>query len=114
MLVNPGPPRHLEWPSPYPERQTISNNAVSHKTQAVGKLRSIRGRVLAARVLIALINLKIFVAERLQMFRLPVRIGQRLAFIKGGIKCGPTPPPDRSLRRNARVMQHPNRIAISH
>jgi len=85
---------------------------MANESQTIGELRCIGGRVFSAGILVPFIDLKISVAERLQMFSLPVGVGQSLAFVDGAIVGGSTPPTDRSGAGDARVVEETNCVPV--
>ena len=97
MFVNPSAAAYLERRRPQANGEAISQNMVGHKPHAVRELRRVGGDVLAARVLIAFIDLEKVVTQRIQMLRQPIGIGQRFALVDRGIISGPAPPPHRNL-----------------
>src|SRR5579864_2912360 len=72
MFVNPRAAADLERRCPKTDRQAISQNVMSDDLHAVRELGGVGGGVLSTSVLIAIIDLKIFVTERFQMLRQPV------------------------------------------
>jgi len=112
VLIDPGAGGDFEGASPNAKGQAVGSDAAADEAHAIGKLRGVAGGVLSSGILVAFINLKIFVAERFQMFGLPIGIGEGHTFVDAPVECSPAPPTDRSLDGNARVMQAPNRIAV--
>ena len=112
VFVDPRPTRYLEGGRPYAEDQAISDNSVAYESHAIREQCGIGCGVFSTRVLIALIHLEILVAEWLQMFGLPVRVCQGLAFIDGAVESRPAPPTDRSFKGDSGVVQASNCIAI--
>src|SRR5579883_140870 len=113
MFVNPSAAAHLEWRCPQAHGESVFQNMMGHKPHAVRELRRVGGDILAAGILIALINLEKVVTERVQMLRQPIGVGQRFALIDRGIVSSPTPPPHWDRARNTCMMEASNGRTIS-
>src|SRR5579863_1254758 len=107
-FVNPRAAAYLEWRRPQANNEAISQNTMSHNPHTVRELSCIGGSVLSASVLIAIVDLKIFVTERFQVLRQPIGSRQRLAFVDRAIVSGPTPPSHGNFTRNTSVMKTSN------
>ena len=112
MFVDPGTAAYFEGRGPQAQSKTVSDNAMGHKPHAVGELVRVGGDELSAGVLVAVVNLEIVVAERIQMLRQPIRVSQRFALVDGCVISGPTPPSHGNLARYTGAMQTPNRRTV--
>src|SRR6185312_633039 len=77
--------RNIERRGPNPRRKTHCGGLLFHWRHPVGEQVGIRRGVLAAGVLVALIDMEEVVAELLQVLRLPGRIGERRALVQAKV-----------------------------
>src|SRR5271166_904303 len=112
VLVNPGPLGHFKGSRPNPYLQAQPANAVGKIPHATGKLRGIGRGIFTASVSITQVEMKILVAQSLQMLGQPLCVRQRSALRDLRVKSRPTPPSEQVVCADTAVMQLSNHGAI--
>src|SRR5215469_12745728 len=109
VLVHPRALRYLKGRRPDPGRKTEPANLVFQPTHSTREQNEVRGRVLAAGILVALVDMEVGVAEVFQILREPFRVAQSSGLIEAEVIRRPTPPSGNARAVHAGVMQLSNR-----
>src|SRR4029077_13444720 len=112
MLVNPGPLAYFKGSRPNAYLQSQSANAVSKIQHATGELRGIGRGIFTASVSVTQVEMKIIVAQPLEVLGQPLRVRECSALGDLRVKGRPTPPSEHVVCADATVMQLSNHGAI--
>src|SRR5215472_3657492 len=112
VLVHPRALRYLKGRSPDAGSKPEATNLVFERTHSAREQNLVRGRVLAARILVALVDMEVGVAEVFQILREPFCIGKSRGLIEAEIISGPAPPSGNARPVHAGVMQFSDRPSI--
>src|SRR5580704_14950365 len=110
--VNPGPLGHFKGSRPNSYLQSQSANAVGKIPHATGELRGIGRRIFATRVSVTQVEMKIVVAQGLQVLGQPLSVRERSALRDLRVKGRPAPPSEQVVCADTAVMQLSNHGAI--
>src|SRR5580704_3852480 len=112
VLIYPGSFAHVKGCCPNSNLQAQSADAVSNVPHATGELGGIGRRIFTARIFVTQVDMKIIVAERLQVLGQPLSVGERSALGDLCVEGRPAPPSKHVVCAHATVMQLSNRRAI--
>src|SRR5271156_3794975 len=112
ILIHPRALRYFEWCRPDPRNQAQTVHLVVERRKSVGKQRCVWGRVFSTSVLVALVYVEKVVAERFQMLRFPLSVGESCALIQAKVISCPTPPSHQRWSGSSGMVNLPDQRAI--
>src|SRR5580692_6113102 len=112
ILIYPGALGYFKGSSPDGRNQPQAAHLVLECSHTVRKVSRIWGDVFSPCVLVAFVHVEDVVAERFQMLRFPLSIGQSRSLIQPEIISGPTPPAHQCRGRGSGMMNLSNQRAI--
>src|SRR5580658_8817398 len=112
ILMHPRALRYFKRRRPDSRNHAQTVHLVIERRQSVGKERCVRSGVFSASVLITLVYVEEIVAERFQMLRFPLSVGECCALIQSEVISGPTPPSHQRRGGGSGLMDLPDERAI--